>query len=174
MNKKVLSRVLTAIFLAVVLIAAGVFFVSPAKQDNALAATDTWKTKYTSTSETLETDADGYYIINSANDFATFCYEKLANNNQFGRLYANISLTLYNWEPVILTQYSILDGNNYTISYLKIDGTVYSQAGLFSKIDYNAQVKNLRIPNSTITQPKQYAGFIAGYCEGVNTNTAQT
>lgn len=86
------------------------------------------------------------------------------------KLSADINLKNEEWAP-IGTQANpfkgTFDGQNHTISGLKISKTSVLPIGLFSTAD-NATIKNVNITSSTINCSTFYAGFLLG--QGAKTN----
>lgn len=57
------------------------------------------------------------------------------------------------------------DGNNYTISGLKITNDSLSNSGLFAEIDRAGKIENLTIEDATV-RGKENVGILAGVCRG--------
>ena len=60
----------------------------------------------------------------------------------------------------------VFDGQGYTIKGLNIENFDSTSVGLFSKLNSNAQVKNLMIAGANISGEYEHAGVLAGVVEG--------
>lgn len=80
------------------------------------------------------------------------------------------------WTPIgKQTYYGVFDGGNYNISGLVCTGDL-SYVGMFGKID-RAELKNIRLSNSTFTTTDTvygFAGGVVGYAYGNNGTTSIT
>lgn len=92
--------------------------------------------------------------------------------NSYFRLVHDIDLsTESNWEKI--SEFSgVLDGNNYTISNLKIDSSRSEYEGLFGKMS-NATVKNLKITDAMVSSYREHIGILAGYADNCDITNCQ-
>lgn len=70
-----------------------------------------------------------------------------------------------NWTP-ISSFTGTFDGNEHTISGLKVNLTNESRAGFIGKLEDGGTVKNLTLENVKITGKYNPTGGVAGYCNG--------
>ena len=76
------------------------------------------------------------------------------------------------WEPIVdgISDFEgSLDGNNYTISNLFIDGGSSNNIGLIADMDVGSEVKNLRLKDVNITGNGN-TGALVGISNGIITN----
>ena len=114
-------------------------------------------------SVTLEKDADGYYVIDSPDDFAQMNYDPLANY----RLFCDIDGTGKAVTSVKSFR-GTFDGNGKTINNLIFSGS--ASKGLFECLDAGSEVKDLTITNAVLISTASDVGILAGSCQGKVSN----
>lgn len=136
------------------------------------AADTDWYTENPSAAEFTISDANELYGL------ATLVNEKKVSfANKTIKLGANIDLTGFDWEPIGQTGNTLFkgtfDGQNYTISNLKVDSNAETNehyaSGLFGWIEGKAKIRNLTLDQASV-EGHHYVGGIAGYCYGVIEN----
>ena len=115
----------------------------------ALAADDGWD----GTTTTPVTPVDGVYQISTAAELAWFRDEVNSGKSTLNAtLTADIDLNNQEWTPIgqgYSAQFTgTFDGNQHTISGLKIDKTTDNAMGLFGSISSSAMIKNLIVKGS--------------------------
>lgn len=122
-------------------------------------------------STSFDTDTDGNYLINSAEDFALLMEQTLdANSPYLGATFilnTDISFGGKTIKGVGSDQCNVsftFDGNNHTISDFVIDNNREMYAGLFNQVSHGGCVKNLTVKNATVTGQKM-VGAIASNVE---------
>ncbi len=119
------------------------------------------------TSNSLTKDANGYFRIKSAADFAYFMTTCQSGNS----VYAGKTIVLdtdINCANKTITGIGhqncnfsgTFDGNGHTISNFVINSTNDYYAGLFQQVSHGATIKNLTVKNATVTGNK-LVGVIA-------------
>lgn len=116
-----------------------------------------------------------FYIENET-DMAQYLYTE-ANLYKNFLLLNDIDLQNTNLSPIGYTLSGsnyvnsgfsgVFDGNNKTIYNASYSNeTSFSQVGLFSKLNVNSEVKNLKLINTTVNGSYEYAGALAGLSNG--------
>lgn len=119
---------------------------------------------------------NGYYEISTPAQLAYFNKNLNSYVSAKIKLTANMDMSSYYWKPNQSYKFAgLFEGQNYTISGIIIDGaTISGNLGLFGKIDYAGQVKDLILRNCEITNyvgaSSLYygAGILCGYLEGAS------
>lgn len=123
--------------------------------------------------------SDDPYLISSAQELANMAYfvnttASVTHTDQlhemsvyFYKLTNDINLEEYEWTPIGLTSFvGQFDGNNHTVSGLKITGTTNSNVGLFSNTGrdgYLTTIEKLTVKGS-VSGNKQVGGIV-GYMQ---------
>ena len=112
-------------------------------------------------------DEEGYYLIGSVKQFATFralaSEELAASNNAKAKLISDIDLKGIGMKPINYSEYSYrgtFDGQGYAINNVHIEND-QQRTGLFNTLD-GATIKNLKLTGDYYSSEK-FIGGIAGY-----------
>ncbi len=117
---------------------------------------------------------NGVFEINNAKGLNTFRDEvNNVNSALHAKLVCNITLdTTTQW--ILINNYSgTFDGNNHTISGIRINDNTLDRAGLFSVIKTYGIVKNLHVTDANITA-SEVVGAIVGSNEGTILSSSVT
>ena len=143
---------------------------------------DSFDNIYDTDATYLNKDADGNFLISSADELVFFAKDVNVNHNNYAdktvKLMADIDLAGKKWIPVGQTQVSsfqgTFDGQNHTIKNMTVNytGTNSDYAcGLFGWIElHNGSpivIQNVRFDNANVTGIK-YTGVVAGYANGAS------
>jgi len=89
------------------------------------------------------------------------------------RLAASIDLSGVHWAVAVIPSFAgTFDGNGLTISHLTIKGQSYQ--GLFGRLEYPAEVKDIGVVDVNVTGSGDYVGGLMGYNGGVVTDCSST
>lgn len=109
-------------------------------------------------STSFDTDNDGNYLINSAEDFALLMEQTQTPNSPYAGktfvLNTDISFGGKTIKGVGSNQSNIsftFDGKNHTISDFVINNSREWYAGLFNQVSHGGCIKNLTVKNATVT-----------------------
>lgn len=112
---------------------------------------------------TLDMDVDGYYLIDSIDDFAQMNYAPLANfrlsNDIDGTGKAVTSVRSFR---------GILDGNGCSINNLIFSDP--AACGLIKRLEPGGEIKDLTITNATLDSTSSSVGILVGACQGSVSN----
>ena len=101
---------------------------------------------------------DAPYLIANAQELGTVYHRPHA----YYQLAATVDLQGIEWSaPVVPLFYGVFDGNNLTVTNLRIRGS--GHLGVFGTILYGAQVENLGVENVDLVGAGNLIGGLAGY-----------
>jgi hypothetical protein len=114
------------------------------------------------------------YVISTSKDLSSIGYNPRLIKSHF-KMVADLDLTGFHFYPIGNADYpygGVFDGNGHTISHLTITGE--SSMGLFGRLGYGAEVKDLGVVDVNIASSGNYAGGLVGLNYGTVTQCYST
>ena len=125
----------------------------------------------------LTADSEGYYLINTADDWDKFVVYSRANPTVNGRITTDIDLTSHvgklgvgSNESNYITYQGTIDGQGHTLT-IQYRTAQDVEGGLFAYVE-NATIQNLKV-NGTITANHRLVGGFVGFVKPASTLTMQ-
>ncbi len=129
--------------------------------------------------EVTSLDGDGTeaspYLIRTVGDLS-FVGRQCTAGATAGKYYAlanNINMANYRFVPIGTPEHpfeGVLDGRNYTLSYLTIEGITSGYTGLVGYASEKSILRNIKLNQPKVSSKSRYTAALAGYSEGTISN----